>query len=343
MNIDLFKNNAYVTEYLDMMSATGLENLNPSETTREDLSRKTRSNIDHMFIRQKRIHSVEFSVIQTLISDHFSIFGTLIFRNGGSINHESVKLPNSLNGSKVKSLIQSFDWSQFLTENDVDELYLKVKNTFNSIYASSYVNHGFKLRRNNSNWMNASIMNMCKERDKLYKRWKRKPNDLTRKSAYSKIRNIVNKKVTFAKNNYYRREFLLAKNDIKKTWQILNEIIGKKVISIDQQICTNFKNIDNETIANKFADQFDQEVIKTIHVCNEIVSKSITQNTISNSIFIDHITNEEILCIMKNKNKGSGFDNIRPQDLKNNSEILTPIITKLVNLCLQEGKICKSV
>ena len=66
--------------------------------------------------------------------------------------------------------------------------------------------------------MNADIMNMFKERDKLYKRWKRKPIDLTRKSAYIKIRNKVKKKVTFAKYNYYRRE----------TLQIFNEIIGKK-------------------------------------------------------------------------------------------------------------------
>ena len=44
-----------------------------------------------------------------------------------------------------------------------------------------------------------------------------------------------------------------------------------------------------------------------------------------------------------NKNKGSGYDNIRPKDLKNNYEILTPSITKLVNLCLQEGKICKDL
>lgn len=71
MNIDLFQRNACVDDYLDMMSANGLLNCNSSETTREDLVRNTKTNIDHIFVRPRNIHAIDTRIVKTLISDHF--------------------------------------------------------------------------------------------------------------------------------------------------------------------------------------------------------------------------------------------------------------------------------
>ena len=110
MNIDLFKESVYVAEYLDMMSAMGLVNLNPAETTREDLARQTKTNIDHIFARStKNIHTIESFIVKTLVSDHFSIFATIIFKNGLITNRIENKERNFLNRKKVGSLISNFN------------------------------------------------------------------------------------------------------------------------------------------------------------------------------------------------------------------------------------------
>ena len=201
MNIDLFKENVYVAEYLDMMSAMGLVNLNPAETTREDLARQTKTNIDHIFARSiKNIHTIESNIVKKLVSDHFLIFATIIFKNGLITNRIENQERNFLNGKKVGSLISNFHWSQFNNETDANSLYAKLKNAFKSINTQSLFNKSFKLRRSNCDWMNVQILNMCKDRDKLYKKCRRKPNDLARKSDYSKLRDRVNKMIVFAKN-----------------------------------------------------------------------------------------------------------------------------------------------
>ena len=52
MNIDILKDSLLISEYLDALAAMGLTNCNPTEITREDLSRGCSSNIDHLFVRQ---------------------------------------------------------------------------------------------------------------------------------------------------------------------------------------------------------------------------------------------------------------------------------------------------
>ena len=51
MNMNIFKDNQFLSEYLDMFACLGFFNYNPSEVTREDLNRNTKSNIDHIFVK----------------------------------------------------------------------------------------------------------------------------------------------------------------------------------------------------------------------------------------------------------------------------------------------------
>ena len=62
---------------------------------------------------------------------------------------------------------------------------------------------------------------------------------------------------------------------------------------------------------------------------------------LSNSLALLDTNVEEILSILSklNRNKGAGGDGIRPKDLAEHAQILTPCITKLINNCFATGTI----
>lgn len=55
---------------------------------------------------------------------------------------------------------------------------------------------------------------------------------------YKTFRNSLNKKLNYAKNQYYKSKFLENRNNSRVTWQIINEIIGKTSNNIDETLKT---------------------------------------------------------------------------------------------------------
>lgn len=92
---------------------------------------------------------------------------------------------NTIIGHKVASQIKNTNWDAFLEAQDEKDFLESFVRKFNDIYDKARKTNFAKPRKSSNSWMNVEIMNMCKERDKLYKRWKRNPNDLVRKTVYS--------------------------------------------------------------------------------------------------------------------------------------------------------------
>ena len=125
---------------------------------------------------------------------------------------------------------------------------------------------------------------------------------------------------------------------MRATWQISNEIIGKKSNNIDEIIMKNFKHENISTLLKNFSINFNDNVNKLIHNCN-IKTINYVETRIPNSIYLSFTSEEEIYNILKTLNikKGAGADGIRPKDLKNNARYLTPILTKLINSRLENA------
>lgn len=179
---------------------------------------------------------------------------------------------------------------------------------------------------------NDTLLKACDIGDKLFNKWQNNKRNKNYETEYKKFRNLVNKKLNRAKNNYNRIRLLQNKNNVRVTWQIINEITGKEYNNLDTTIIKNFKTDNIQEISNKFAVNFYSNVQKIIHKC-DIQTLRYEKQTIPNTIYLSPATEEEIFSILKNINvkKGPGIDNIRPKDIKNNAECLTPIITTFVN------------
>ena len=135
VNLDILKDTRFTSEYFDMMSENGFQNENPYEITREDLNRNTFTNIDHIFVKQGNVESVETFLIKTLISDHFSIFCSLQLKhNNMTRNFQQVfRIKNKI----VDSLIQQTSWTYFEEEKNVVELFQRFHSLFDSIYEAA--------------------------------------------------------------------------------------------------------------------------------------------------------------------------------------------------------------
>lgn len=81
------------------------------------------------------------------------------------------------------------------------------------------------------------------------------------------------------------KQFIIHRNNLRKTWQIINEIIGKKTNSIDKTIRKNFPNESLIDISNNFAHKFDENVQNIIHTCNIKTINYTNTNIEKNFVF----------------------------------------------------------
>ena len=106
-------------------------------------------------------------------------------------------------------------------------------------------------------WITYAIINSVCRKSYLYRHWKSSCNknnplgDDNLYQRYKKYRLVLNKTIKAAKKKYYCKKFELAKGNIKKTWELINELRGKSKTSlkasfvIDGSVVTERREIAN--------------------------------------------------------------------------------------------------
>jgi hypothetical protein len=98
------------------------------------------------------------------------------------------------------------------------------------------------------------------KKNKLYKNVLKKPC-YRNETAYKKYKNKLNHVIKTEKKAYYETQFLKYKNDIKKTWQTINEVLNRNKTRSKLPDTFLQKNSNNNVsnpleIANKFNEYF---------------------------------------------------------------------------------------
>ena len=84
-----------------------------------------------------------------------------------------------------------------------------------------------KINHKNKNpWINQTLRNEIKERDKLYWICRKHPTS-ENKEIYKKFQNTNFNNQRKAERSYYREQVELNKQDFKKSWKIIKHMIGK--------------------------------------------------------------------------------------------------------------------
>ena len=98
-----------------------------------------------------------------------------------------------------------------LISKGYNESYPLIKKTINTKYS-------------NNPWMTIGIKTSINKKQKLYKKYFKQR--ITMELEYKRYRNLLNNIIKMAKNKYYQQKLTQTNGDSKKTWKLINDILG---------------------------------------------------------------------------------------------------------------------
>jgi len=187
---------------------------------------------------------------------------------------------------------------------------------------------------------------MYRKKNRLYKKYLRKPTEKN-KNIYKTFKNKYVNDVKKEKRNYYTQKFNAIKNNLGKTWKMINDLLNKKgnhfdVDNID--FCENGDIInDKNDIVNGFNEYFIN-VGQTLNNVNtqpidNMYMKYFTEEPLQSTLFLKPVTEKEIIeiaCSLEN-GKSPGIDCIDNYVVKSAIHILCKPLCHIFNLCFQKG------
>ncbi len=307
--------------------------------------------IDNIFCNSMLYNSWS-GILLNHISDHQPCFTVFELPTAvKSINERFARQPkidfNTLRQDVAHNILQCTN--NTMSEND---LYNALIKSINDAHEKQLKNkpkgRNKKYKYKRSNWITNGLLKSIEYRDRLYKQKQRTPRNTI---AYTNIKTnlatynrILNQSKRALKKSYYAERFQEHESDIKRTWQLINEVLGKKQ---NRQISDKFNVAekcitDPQVIANEFNRFF-------VSVGSE-QSRSIKQHpnrdyreyltAKPDSVFqFTKITSGDVMSLIsQSPNKTStGHDGISSLLLKNLKDVVSPTIATIINKCFDNG------
>ncbi|CAB4035040.1 Hypothetical predicted protein, partial [Paramuricea clavata] len=199
-----------------------------------------------------------------------------------------------------------------------------------------------KVRNRKAPWLTDAIKKSMNRRDYLKKK-AIKTNSTACHNAYKSLRNEINKKIMYAKRDYYTNCVDRNRNNTKQMWKHINQLVNKNsrstnisVLHIDEQVIT-----ENETIADLFNEYFTDigpNLSNQITETNTDFKRYMKFKTQHKFNFENININEVLNALEKLKtSKSTGHDNIPAKLLKDASDAVAPFLVFIFNTSLKHG------
>ena len=132
------------------------------------------------------------------------------------------------NVDKFTSLLRSECWEIVLSSHSAQTAYSSFVNTLSSYYDSSFpILEKKPSKRDTNQWITRGLKVSIKRKNKLYIQFKNRPT-LQNNILYKQYKNKLRSLIDVAKKTHYERLISTNKNNSKKTWDIIKEVIGNK-------------------------------------------------------------------------------------------------------------------
>lgn len=289
---------------------------------------------------------INSGILVTDISDHFPIFSitkhgqnprTTATPKRSATQTSRMLKPNNIRG--FNNGLTLTDWETIYQDNNPEtafnEFHDRLSKTFNIHCPIKKINLS-KSKTPKKPWITMGLINSIKTKDKLFRKYRNKPNH-ENKLKYTKYRNILNNILRVSKKNHITAELNIHKNNMKKTWQTLNHLLGRDKSSKPPSHFIDHKGTEVKDpihIANNFNDFFTNigpSLAAKIPSPKNINLNSQNSTVYSHSIFLFPTTVEEVLDIThKLKPSNScGIDGISSNILK---QIIPNIAIPMVHI-----------
>ena len=204
-----------------------------------------------------------------------------------------------------------------------------------------------KKKHKKTPWITVGILKSINRRNKLYKSLKKTQlNSIsyaTKKSNFNQYRNRLGKTIALAKRMYYKTIFEQYKQDMKKTWAILSDILYRKAVNSlpDTMTVGGHDCGDRKAIAEEFNNFFATVGERNGHTNSEGNCNFRDYLTHKTDKFFSfrQIDNTATIRIIKNMkiSQSKGHDGISSELVKLINNDISHCITLIINQSLTSG------
>lgn len=344
LNINILHENHKTNEYVNNLLEFGYQSLIniPTREVRDQISC-----IDHIFGKFKNTLKPQPIVYDINLTDHYATLLLIDLNTEEVKNEKREQFIETINENKLIKLISKENWTDIYNETNIDNAVKKFIDKIN-IYMSeaTTIRKKPKKLKARKDWMTTALIHSCKIKDKLYRQFKKDPNNLALREKYVRYKNMLKQLMKTAKINYYDVFLKDVGCDSKKLWYFLkNNIISKKKCNVeieklmsksDETLLTDTKDIVTEfnnffaTVGLEMAKAFDH---------NQAVTPDENSTVLPNSIFFSPASELEIQTIIANMKSGKtgGIDKISIKIIKRIAVHILKPLAFILNRCIEDA------
>ena len=342
-NIDLLQADKHSAsqDFLDLVYS---HSLLPNITKPTRVTKTSATLIDNIFSNNIMSNSNIFTgILYSDITDHYPVFHvdySSKIKTQDTVIKRRIFSPSNI--AKFSSSLCNHDWNHVLQNNDPQVAYSLFMNDYIDMYNSSFpmksIKFGYKTRKT---WLSEGMKNSIKIKNRLYRRQKRTGNP-EHESNYKIYRNKLNSILKDAEKSHYEKLLNEHKNNLKKSWNVIKEVINRKKASTScsRFLINNVITTDKQIIADGF-NSFFTNVGPSL--ANKIPSDDrsptlFMKNRVGQSIVLDEVVSNEVNVIIKNLKEGSsGWDGVSAAVLKTTYNNIIAPLTHVLNISISQG------
>ena len=302
--------------------------------------------IDHIFSNLKH-DSFDSGIIYSAISDHLAIFHIRPMQTKKSKPKSTVYMRkiNERNTELFKESLSNTDWSPIYNEDPnsaFNEFYKIIDDKFEENFPEVPCRVRKDLNPENP-FMTSALLVSRKNKNKLAAKKNKSPTEENIKK-YKDFNRVYRSLIRKSKADYYKEKFTEYSNNMKKTWDLIRDILGKQkkdFIFPETFFHEGKVYTGNDDISNGFNEFFcnigsnlANELGESSKDFTEFLDDPIEQNFIFANI--DPSIIYAALSALQGK-KSAGLDKISTSMLKNIIDCIIDPVVYLFNLSFKTG------
>ena len=312
------------------------------------LTRHTVTATDHVFTNTIMGNiEIKAAIVKTDILDHFPIIFATKNKIDAEITEQYIFKRNTSDQSigKFKQKLRHIDWNNIKILRNVNDAFSKFLEIFLSLYNEFFPKIQVKLKpqRQFNPWITKGIRKSSKKKQKLYENFLKKRTKQS-ETEYKVYKNMLESIKHKSKKSCYSQKIIEYKDNAKKTWNVMKELIGKTRKSeshlpgkllVNEQEVSGKVEITNEF--NTFFTNIGAELAKNIPNASRLFESYI--NRVDTTMPTDSLTINEVkeAFFSLKINKSPGSDEISFNVIKNCFSELNMPLKYLFDMSLESG------
>jgi hypothetical protein len=336
INLNLNSSDNIVHSYIGTLNGNGFRSCINGNTR---ITNRTESSIDHIFLKKiDKVFDIEIgNILKTTVTDHYSVTLHLGTDKSKLNNNNKANCPNKkkiVNYRKLKESMSNEKWDSIYENqsNDVNDL-LKI---FYAILSGSIENSSHEIKiahryKPLKPWITSGLVKPIRTRDQLYKKTIREPFNAKLKQDLKTYKTILNRLINETKSNFYRLRIDECKNNKRKLWNCINEIVD------DTKNRNDKPEIDSVEL-NRYFSQVGKNLASQIKQNNDMPDFTYRKNIdVNQTFFLTPVSPSEVIETIKTLKNNScpGPDNIDNKILKQIAELIAGPLSHIINRCFE--------